>query len=178
MGKRLEDYRPDVTHQTLMALLDSPLNKAGKLQVFIRTHKKALIEVSPFIRIPRTYKRFQGLFAQLLTKLKVKAEGHEGSGTLLKVVKSSFEKVLPTNVLKIGTSCNARLVDLDEFIEAEEEKRPEQPICFIVGAVSTGDPALEIEGIDDCVCISGFPLSAACVGAKLTTAYEQLWGVH
>jgi len=31
MGKKLEDYRPDVTHQCLMALLDTPLNKAGKL---------------------------------------------------------------------------------------------------------------------------------------------------
>ena len=31
MGKKLEDYRPDVTHQSLMALLDSPLNLAGLL---------------------------------------------------------------------------------------------------------------------------------------------------
>ncbi len=31
MGKRLEDYRPDVTHQSLLALLDSPLNQAGLL---------------------------------------------------------------------------------------------------------------------------------------------------
>ncbi len=31
MGKKLEDYRPDVTHQSLLALLDSPLNKAGLL---------------------------------------------------------------------------------------------------------------------------------------------------
>lgn len=31
------EYRPDMVHQTLMALLDSPLNKQNKLQVFIRT---------------------------------------------------------------------------------------------------------------------------------------------
>ena len=47
MGKKLEDYRPDVTHQSLLALLDSPLNQAGLLQVYIRTNKNALIEVSP-----------------------------------------------------------------------------------------------------------------------------------
>lgn len=90
LGKKLEDYRPDVTHQCLLALLDSPLNKAGKLQVIIRTAKNQLIEVNPTIRIPRTYKRFAGLFAQLLTKMKIKAEGHEGTGTLLKVVKSDL----------------------------------------------------------------------------------------
>ena len=47
MGKKLEDYRPDVTHQSLLALLDSPLNKAGLLQVYISTRTNALIEVSP-----------------------------------------------------------------------------------------------------------------------------------
>ena len=31
MGKKLEDYRPDVTHQCLLMLLDSPLNQAGLL---------------------------------------------------------------------------------------------------------------------------------------------------
>ena len=30
-GMALEDFRPDVTHQSLLALLDSPLNKAGLL---------------------------------------------------------------------------------------------------------------------------------------------------
>ena len=47
MGKKLEDYRPDVTHQSILALMDSPLNKAGLLQIYIRTQKNALIEVSP-----------------------------------------------------------------------------------------------------------------------------------
>ena len=53
--------RPDITHQLLLALLDSPLNKAGLLQVFIETTKHVLIEVSPHTRIPRTFKRFAGL---------------------------------------------------------------------------------------------------------------------
>ena len=44
-----------------MQLLDSPLNKAGLLQVYIHTAKHVLIEVNPQIRIPRTFKRFAGL---------------------------------------------------------------------------------------------------------------------
>ena len=32
-------YRADIVHQTLLALLDSPLNKAGHLQVYIHTDK-------------------------------------------------------------------------------------------------------------------------------------------
>jgi rRNA small subunit pseudouridine methyltransferase Nep1 len=34
LGRDIADCRPDITHQILLALLDSPLNKAGMLQVF------------------------------------------------------------------------------------------------------------------------------------------------
>lgn len=159
MGKKYEDFRPDITHQCLLALMDSPLNKAGRLQVIIRTDKNVLIEVSPQMRVPRTYKRFAGLFAQLLTKYKIKAEGSQT--TLLKVVKNTFEKVLPVNIRKIGTSSQAKLVDLQEYVDNLEEMNTDKPIAFVIGAVSIGNPAMEIEGIDDCVCVSNYSLSAA-----------------
>ena len=56
--------RPDITHQSLMMLLDSPLNRAGLLQVYIHTQRNVLIEVSPHLRIPRTFKRFCGLMGE------------------------------------------------------------------------------------------------------------------
>ena len=68
--KNPNDYRPDITHQVrtnvlthqcLLTLLDSPLNKAGLLQIFIHTSKNTLIEVHPQLRIPRTFPRFAGL---------------------------------------------------------------------------------------------------------------------
>ena len=66
------DSRPDIVHQCMLALLDSPLNKAGRLQLFIHTQRDILIEVNPIIRMPRTYKRFAGLMVQLLQKLSIK----------------------------------------------------------------------------------------------------------
>jgi rRNA small subunit pseudouridine methyltransferase Nep1 len=50
-----------ISKQCLLTLLDSPLNKAGLLQVYIHTAKGVLIEVNPGVRIPRTFKRFSGL---------------------------------------------------------------------------------------------------------------------
>lgn len=81
-GRDIADARPDITHQVrktffscrdfertvwqcLLTLLDSPLNKAGLLQVYIHTTKGVLIEVNPHIRIPRTFKRFSGLMGAL-----------------------------------------------------------------------------------------------------------------
>lgn len=69
LNKDPADSRPDITHQCLLTLLDSPLNKAGHLQVYIQTREKVLIEISPHVRIPRTYKRFAGLIGMLCCQL-------------------------------------------------------------------------------------------------------------
>lgn len=44
-----------------MMLLDSPLNRAGYLQIYIHTISGVLIEVHPQLRVPRTFDRFSGL---------------------------------------------------------------------------------------------------------------------
>ena len=82
--------------------MDSPLNKAGLLQVYIHTESNALIKISPSTRIPRTFKRFSSLFALLLTKLKIRAV--ENSETLLKVIKNPVTNYFPANCLKVALS--------------------------------------------------------------------------
>ncbi|CDQ95555.1 unnamed protein product [Oncorhynchus mykiss] len=60
-GRDPGKIRPDITHQCLLMLMDSPLNRAGLLQVYIHTERNALIEINPQTRIPRTFNRFCGL---------------------------------------------------------------------------------------------------------------------
>lgn len=63
LNKDFSHYRPDILHQSLLTLMDSPLNKAGYLKVFIKTDNGVLIDISPNTKIPRTYRRFAALFA-------------------------------------------------------------------------------------------------------------------
>lgn len=50
--------------QALLSILDSPLNKAGKVRaVYMKTERGVLIEVKPHVRLPRTYKRFAGIMS-------------------------------------------------------------------------------------------------------------------
>ena len=58
--------RPDITHQCLLMLMDSPLNRAGLLQVYIHTERNTLIEINPQTRIPRTFNRFSGLMGMYM----------------------------------------------------------------------------------------------------------------
>ena len=105
-------------------------------------------------------------------KLKIRAEAT--SETLLKVIKNPVNDHLPSNALKIGTSCHAKVVKTGEYIE----KLPlNKPVVFVVGAVSTGDPAMEVDYCDEYISVSKYPLSASNAIGKIINAYEDAWNI-
>jgi len=159
--------RPDITHQSLLNLMDSPLNRAGLLQVYVHTEKKVLIEINPQTRIPRTFDRFCGLMVQLLHKFSVHAS--DGNQKLLKVIKNPVVDHLPTGCTKIGTSYGGELVKMADLVPDD------RPIVFVIGAMAHG--SVDVDYTERTVAISSFPLSAALTCAKLTTAFEEKWGV-
>ncbi|NXW81237.1 NEP1 methyltransferase, partial [Hirundo rustica] len=183
-GRDPGEVRPDITHQSLLMLMDSPLNRAGLLQVYIHTKKNVLIEVNPQTRIPRTFDRFCGLMVQLLHKLSVRAA--DGPQKLLKarsvtstplltfcslqVIKNPVSDHLPVGCMKIGTSFAASQVsDLRQLVPAAE------PVVIVVGAFAHG--SVNVDYTEKMVSISNYPLSAALTCAKITTAFEEVWGV-
>ncbi|GFS34100.1 nucleolar essential protein-like protein [Actinidia rufa] len=117
-NKNPADYRPDIAHQAILAILDSPLNKAGRLRaLYVKTEKGVLFEVKPHVRIPRTYKRFSGIILQLLQKLSITAVGK--SEKLLRVIKNPVTQYLPVISRKIGFSFSSeKLVDIRDYIAA------------------------------------------------------------
>ena len=179
-GKDANDARPDITHQCLLALLDSPLNKAGKLKVYIHTKKNVLIEVNPQIRIPRTIKRFSGLMVELLHKMKIR--GTSGSKPLLKLVPNPFTAHLPVGARKILCTYNCdKLIDIQEHAKKITADAPAStsddvlPVLYIVGAMAHGK--VDAPYAEESICISDYPLSAATVCSKIAYAYESLLGI-
>ncbi|GAB0096091.1 Ribosomal RNA small subunit methyltransferase NEP1 [Sergentomyia squamirostris] len=162
--------RPDITHQTLLMLMDSPLNRAGLLQVFIRTHQNVLIEVNPSTRIPRTFKRFAGMMVQLLNKFCVRADTTSGE-KLLKVIKNPISNHLPAGCRKITMSFTGSLVGNCRELVPTNNK----PIVMVIGAFAHGN--VEVDYTEESVSISKFPLSAALTCTKLCNAFEEVWGV-
>lgn len=168
-GRDPADSRPDIAHQLLMTLLDSPLNKAGRLQVYMQTKQKILIEISPHIRIPRTYKRFAGLIVQLLHKMKIKAAG--ASTTLMRVIKNPVTDHLPPGAPIIGTNVAAELVSPLDLVPT----LPDGPVVFVIGAMARG--FTEAKYVERSVSFSRFPLSAAAATSRLLAAFEYHWGI-
>ncbi|CAL4067296.1 unnamed protein product, partial [Meganyctiphanes norvegica] len=168
-NKDPKDCRPDILHQCLLMLQDSPLNQAQLLQVYIHTEKNVLIEVNPQCRIPRTFKRFAGLMVQLLHRLNVRAA--DGNMKLLKVIKNPITDHLPVGCKKIGTSFQAeRLVHPRELVPEKEE-----PMVVVLGSMAHGK--VETEYVEEEVSFSRYHLSAALACAKLCSGFEEVWGV-
>jgi rRNA small subunit pseudouridine methyltransferase Nep1 len=165
-------YRPDILHQALLAILDSPLNKAGRLKgLYVKTDKNVLIQVNPHIRIPRTFKRFCGLMVQLLQKLSIRATN--GPDKLLRVVKQPVTRYLPLGARRVGMSFSApKVVQLKEYVSASATK---SNLVFVVGAMAHGK--IEADYLDDFVAVSEFPLSAACCIGRICNALELHWNI-
>lgn len=180
-GRDLADVRPDITHQCLMALLDSPLNKAGKLLIYMHTAQNVLIEVHPSLRVPRTFKRFAGLANELLQRQKIRAA--QANETLMKVVSNPVEKYLPPGSRRFGLSVAGRSVKLRDFAaELDRDTASSNvPIVFVVGSVAHGDPVQEANFganyIEENISICPFGLSAACCCSKICSEFEYLWGI-
>jgi rRNA small subunit pseudouridine methyltransferase Nep1 len=174
---RFEELRSNITtnadySQCLLTLLDSPINKAGKLQIYIHTAKGVLIEVSPTVRIPRTFKRFAGLMVQLLHRLSIRSVNSQEK--LLKVIPNPISDHLPPNCRKITLSFDAPLVRVREYVENLNEK---ESICVFVGAMAKGTDNFADEYVDEKIAISNYCLSASVACSKFCHAAEDVWGI-
>lgn len=182
-------YRPDILHQELLTILDSPLNKIGLIKIYIQTKNHILIDVNPSIRIPRTYKRFSGLMVQLLHKMKIKASSNDGNSnssintTLLKVIKNPFAQYLPAGTTCYGIECQGQLYSPYHLAQSILSTSPgiassKPPICFIVGAMSTGDITHNDHPyIQQMISISEYPLSGATALSRIIGGIEHHWGI-
>ncbi|PWN23689.1 Nep1-domain-containing protein [Microstroma glucosiphilum] len=181
MGRDIAEARPDITHQCLLTLLDSPLNKAGMLQVYIHTAKGVLIEVNPQIRIPRTFKRFGGLMVQLLQKLSIRSVN--GPEKLLKVIKNPVVDHFPPGTHKITLSYDAPLRRLSSYLptllpSSDAKDAAPRTLAVFIGAMAHGkDDFADQYGLDEKMSVSEYSLSASVACGKFCCAMEDIWNV-
>lgn len=172
MGRDIAEARPDITHQCLLTLLDSPINKAGKLQVYIHTVRGVLIEVNPCVRIPRTFKRFSGLMVQLLHKLSIRSVKSEEK--LLRVIKNPITDHLPTKCRKVTLSFDAKIQRVQDYVQKLDD---DESICVFVGAMARGKDNFADEYVDEKIGLSNYPLSAAVACSKFCHGCEDIWDI-
>jgi rRNA small subunit pseudouridine methyltransferase Nep1 len=156
----------------LLTLLDSPINKAGKLQIYIQTARGVLIEVSPTVRIPRTFKRFAGLMVQLLHRHQIRSTS--SNEKLIQVIKNPITDHLPPNCRKVTLSFDAEVVRVRDYIH---DLNKDESIAVFIGAMAKGSDDFADKIKDDSIAISQFNLSASVACSKFCHAAEDVWNV-
>ncbi|ORZ17868.1 Alpha/beta knot methyltransferase [Absidia repens] len=174
LGRDIADARPDIVHQCLLTLLDSPLNKSGHLEVYIHTANDVVIRINPECRIPRTIKRFSGLMIQLLERGFIANQGQQRQH-LLEIVDGPMTQHLPENAIKLALSWNAPKVRLyDYFKDLELDKGQ---LVVAVGAMAKGEDTFADAYTNEKIGISKYSLSANVACGKVCCALEDLWDV-
>ena len=121
--------RPDIVHNTLLQVLETPLNWEGLLRVFVHTQDEHVISINPKVRLPKNYIRFIGLIEQLFAKKRVPKEGEP----LLRIERMSLQQLAticgPTEVLGFSTQGKPAFIrDVAEFASTLKS-----PLTFIGG---------------------------------------------
>lgn len=164
-------YRPDILHQCLLILLDSPLNKAGKLEVLIETNEGKVIEVNPRTRVPRVFSRFSGLILQLLERGRIYSSPERE--VLMKVVQGPVDKYILGSTPCYGLSKGGK--SFFKWIkEVKEVNEVKENYVFRINVVSKGEDNF---GVVPVLSLSEYSLSAATCCSKVCCAFEEIFGV-
>jgi rRNA small subunit pseudouridine methyltransferase Nep1 len=164
--------RPDIVHYCLLTLLESPLAKAGGLEVAIHTRHRLLIRVKPDTRLPRGEARFQGLMGKVL---------REGQSQDKKPLIWVQDEATPAQALH--AFAKGPVLRLDEggalLSPADIAARadPAGDLTLVLGAFPSGAFLPEwVEAAPEAVSIWKDPLNAWAVAAEMVAGYRARWG--
>lgn len=165
--------RPDIVYQCLQVLSQCPLNRAGHLQVYVRTQNNELIQIDPQLAVSESFEEFTKMMVQLLHNLRpVRANKYHKQ--LLKLLKNPVTLHLPVGCPKYGTSSKAkRIIRPCELVPSDD--KPYKSVAVVIGAMA--HESCEPDYVEETFSISRYPLSAALVCAKITSAFEEAWKV-
>ena len=121
--------RPDIVHNTLLQILETPLNWEKRLRVFIHTQDDQIISINPKIRLPKNYTRFVGLIEQLFAEKRVPERGEPLMEIERGTVRTLVARIQPSQVVGFSILGQPQLMRTT----AEEVSKNHEPLVLIGG---------------------------------------------
>jgi rRNA small subunit pseudouridine methyltransferase Nep1 len=163
--------RPDIAHDLLKFALDSPLNKEGRLKVFLHARGDFVLRVNRETRLPRSFNQFCGLMEDVWKKKKIEA----GGKTLLEVKQQSLGSLLKEiGCVTLVFDPRGEATTLRALVKKFEALAgKEKDFCIVIGGFPHGD----FESRDalknfEHLALSGGELTAPAVLAQALTCCQ------
>lgn len=165
--------RPDIVHNTLLQILETPLNWENKLEVLIHTQDQYLITVNPKIRLPKNYVRFVGLIEQLFKEKKVPRDGEALLSAEKLTTQQMVERVKPTKIIGLSTLGKPKLLrNIAENVSSLE--RP----MILIGAFPRGHFREDTNHIlDEIFSVDRHSLTSWVVAGRFIYDFEWAIGI-
>ena len=133
--------RPDIIHICLLSILSTPLFYKNLVDVYVHTIDNKVIFLGEQVRIPKSYKRFEGLMIKLYQEKEIKSDKKDSNKYLLKIEKNMTFDNLVDKVIKpdkiIGFSSTGILKDLKNIVNESIETNNKK-ITFVIGGFQGG----------------------------------------
>lgn len=167
--------RPDIIHVCLLESMGSPLNKHGKLRVWINTIQAYTIEIDPSTRPPRDYNRFKSLMEQLFKDRKVPPKSTE---PLFQVKKQTLQELI-TEINPSKTVALSSHSEPSTFEKISKELGSEANSAVLIGAYPSGAMSKDVLSLADRA-VSVYPesLETWVVSSRLIYEFEKVSGVY
>ena len=160
--------RPDITHLCLLNALGSPLNKQGKLKLYIHTIHNKIFEINPDIRIARNYNRFKGLMAKLLIEERIETEDSILISSVNENLQNLINKFKNSEILLF--SHKGRLIKSYRDLFSESSNKN---YVAVIGGFQKSTFSKEILQLsENLISLSDYSLDAWIVVSKITNYYE------
>lgn len=168
-GESRRRGRPDIIYILLQVAMESILNKNEGLRIYIHTRNDFVIEVAPYVRLPKSYNRFVGL----IEKLFASGEISDAGKSLLKLERRTISELVGkkgTGKLVIFSPAGkeARLGDLI---------RDDSDCTVIIGGFSEGDFISDVYSLADSYSIFKEELTIWTVAFEVISQYERSAGL-
>jgi rRNA small subunit pseudouridine methyltransferase Nep1 len=163
--------RPDIIHNTLLQVLETPLNWEGQLRVFVHTQDNNVIWINPTVRLPKNYTRFIGLIEQLYHEKQVPNQTDPLLGIYRADLSHLIRQLKPTRVLGFSTLGQPMLMRN----VAELAGRMKEPLVVIGGFPRGHFSDKTRRVIDELYAVDRQPLDAWVVAGRFIYDFE--WSI-
>lgn len=159
--------RPDIVHFALLDIVSTPAYMEDLVEVYVHTVNNVTIKLESGVRLPRTFERFCGVMAKLLSG---KLEEKESE---LFQVTSEMSSQLVSSIDAKRVVCLTTEGLPKDIVSFVRDAHPEK-ILWIVGGFARGHFVEETKSLaTDIISISKYPLAAHVVSARLCFAIEN-----
>jgi len=169
--------RPDIVHFALAEALSTPLYLKNKLDVYIHTTNSKLILTGQYLRIPKSYFRFEGLMMKLFKDRSISSEFD--NKPLLEILDDISFEYLIKNIIRshnsIGFSSRGVISTVQEVVSKYVNPSIESRCAIIIGGFPKGCFSSDVQkNLDILYSIGDLSLEAHVVVARVLYECEKL----